>query len=57
MIMVLGPDKKSKPKNEDGAKAVVKQVVAAVASAAAPTEIVHQEVAPSVSGEATLEEG
>jgi translation initiation factor IF-3 len=31
MIMVLGPDKKSKPKNEDGAKPVVKQVVAAVA--------------------------
>jgi translation initiation factor IF-3 len=57
MIMVLGPDKKSKPKNEDGAKAAVKQVVAAVASAAAPTEIVQQEVAPSVSGEATLEEG
>jgi hypothetical protein len=32
-------------------------VVAAVASAAAPTEIVQQEVAPSVSAEATLEEG
>lgn len=57
MIMVLGPDKKSKPKNEDGAKPAVKQVVAAVASAAAPAEIVQQEVAPSVSGEATLEEG
>ena len=57
MIMVLGPDKKSKPKNEDGAKPAVKQVVAAVASAAAPTEIVHQEVTPSVSAEATLEEG
>ena len=57
MIMVLGPDKKSKPKNEDGAKPAVKQVVAAVASAAAPTEIVQQEVAPSVSAEATLEEG
>jgi translation initiation factor IF-3 len=56
MIMVLGPDKKSKPKNEDGAKPAVKQVVAAVASAVAPTEIVQQEVAPSVSGEATLEE-
>jgi len=57
MIMVLGPDKKSKPKNEDGAKPAVKQVVAAVASAAAPTEIEQQEVAPSTSGEATLEEG
>jgi translation initiation factor IF-3 len=57
MIMVLGPDKKSKPKNEDGAKPAVKQVVAAVASAAAPTEIVQQEVTPSVSAEATLEEG
>jgi translation initiation factor IF-3 len=57
LIMVLGPDKKSKPKNEDGAKPAVKQVVAAVASAAAPTEIVQQEVAPSVSAEATLEEG
>ena len=57
MIMVLGPDKKSKPKSEDGAKPAVKQVVAAVASAAAPTEIVQQEVAPSVSAEATLEEG
>jgi translation initiation factor IF-3 len=57
MIMVLGPDKKSKPKSEDGVKPAVKQVVAAVASAAAPTEIVQQEVAPSVSAEATLEEG
>jgi translation initiation factor IF-3 len=57
MIMVLGPDKKSKPKSEDGAKPAVKEVVAAVASAAAPAEIVQQEVASSVSAEATLEEG
>jgi translation initiation factor IF-3 len=57
MIMVLGPDKKSKPKVDEGAKAVAKPVVAAVATVAAPQEIVQQEVVPSVSAEATQEEG
>jgi translation initiation factor IF-3 len=57
MIMVLGPDKKSKPKVDEGAKAVAKPVVAAVAAVAAPQEIVQQEVVPSVSAEATQEEG
>ena len=54
MIMVLGPDKKSKPKTEEGVKPAAKPVV--VAAVAAPQEIVQQEVAPSVSAEVTLEE-
>jgi translation initiation factor IF-3 len=52
MIMVLGPDKKSKPK-EEGVKPATPVVVAAVS---APQEIVQQEVVPSVSAEVTLEE-
>ena len=54
MIMVLGPDKKSKPKVDEGARVVKPVVVAAVS---APQEIVQQEVAPNVSAEVTLEEG
>ena len=54
MIMVLGPDKKSKPKSEEGAKPAARPVVAA--TVAAPQEIVQQEVVPSVSAEVTLEE-
>jgi translation initiation factor IF-3 len=54
MIMVLGPDKKAKPKGDEGVKPSAKPV--AVAAVAAPQEIVQQEVVPSVSGEVTLEE-
>jgi translation initiation factor IF-3 len=54
MIMVLGPEKKAKPKSEEGAKPAAKAV--AVAAVPAPQEIVQQEVAPSVSAEVTLEE-
>jgi hypothetical protein len=54
MIMVLGPDKKAKPKGDEGVKPSAKPV--AVAAVAAPQEIVQKEVVPSVSGEVTLEE-
>jgi translation initiation factor IF-3 len=70
MIMVLGPDKKPKPKAEEGAKAAPKPQVAMEPSAdreqAVPQEaateeeilgIVQQEVVPSVSVDVTPEEG
>ena len=54
MIMVLGPEKKAKPKGEEGAKPAARAL--AVAAVPAPQEIVQEEVAPSVSAEVTLEE-
>jgi translation initiation factor IF-3 len=70
MIMVLGPDKKPKPKTEEGAR-VAPKPQDTKASPAAPKQavqreaateeeilgIVQQEVAPSVSVDATPEEG
>jgi translation initiation factor IF-3 len=50
MIMVLGPEKKAKPKSDEGVKPVVR-----TAAVAAPAEIVQQ-VVPSMSAEVTLEE-
>jgi translation initiation factor IF-3 len=63
MIMVLGPDKKSKPKSEEGVKPAAKavSVPAPASQEIAPQEVVQQEVVqqevvPSVSVEVTLEE-
>jgi translation initiation factor IF-3 len=64
MIMVLGPDKKSRPKSEEGAKTPPRPQEAKVPSVtqeAAPEEqilgIAQQEVVPSVSVDVTQEEG
>jgi hypothetical protein len=64
MIMVLGPDKKPKPKSEEGAKPALKPQAAMEPSAAQETAseeeilgIVQQEVVPSVSADVTPEEG
>jgi translation initiation factor IF-3 len=52
MIMVLGPERKAKPK-EESAKPALRSDAVPVAAA---TEIVQQEVVPSISAEASLEE-
>ncbi|MGD0055331.1 MAG: translation initiation factor IF-3, partial [Acidimicrobiales bacterium] len=54
MIMVLGPERKAKPKGDEVKPAVRTD---AVPVAATPPEIVQQEVAPNASAEMTLEEG
>jgi translation initiation factor IF-3 len=55
MIMVLGPERKAKPKADEGSRPAAK--TDAVPVAAAPPEIAQQEVVPSVSAEGSLEEG
>jgi len=55
MIMVLGPERKAKPKGDESSKSPLRGD--AVPVAAAPPEIVQQEVGPTTSADVALEEG